>query len=71
MRTKVTLVLLFLNVALFFFIFHFERNWRTEHVAMEVRRRVLGPETADIRTLTVTGPDGSTFAPSAAATSGS
>ena len=30
MRTKVTLVLLFLNVVLFFFIFHFERDWRTE-----------------------------------------
>ena len=30
MRTKVTLVLLFLNVALFFFIFRFERRWRTD-----------------------------------------
>jgi hypothetical protein len=61
MRTKVTLVLLFLNVALFFFIFHFERSWRTERAALEVRKRVLGPEAADIRTLTVTGPDGSTY----------
>jgi hypothetical protein len=56
MRTKVTLVLLFLNAALFFFIFHFERNWRTERAAMEVRPRVLGPEAADIRSLDVTGP---------------
>jgi hypothetical protein len=56
MRTKVTLVLLFLNAALFFFIFHFERDWRTERAALEVRRRVLGPEAADIRSLSVTGP---------------
>ena len=53
MRTKVTLVLLFLNVALFFFIFKFERNWRTERASLEARRRVLGAEAADIRSLTV------------------
>jgi hypothetical protein len=58
MRTKVTLVLLFLNVALFFFIFRFEGDWRTERAALEVRRRVLGVEAADIRSLTVTGPGG-------------
>jgi hypothetical protein len=61
MRTKVTLVLLFLNVALFFFIFHFERDWRTERAALEVRRRVLGPEAADIRSLAVTGPAGISY----------
>src|SRR5688572_11945970 len=54
MRTKVTLVLIFLNVALFFFIFKFERNWRTEEASRESRRRVLGPEAADIRSLEVT-----------------
>ena len=54
MRTKVTLVLIFLNVALFFFIFKFERNWRTEAASQESRRRVLGPEAADIRSLEVT-----------------
>ena len=53
MRTKVTLVLLFLNVALFFFIFHFERKWRTEENWKEARRRVLGPEAADIRSLEI------------------
>lgn len=53
MRTKVTLVLIFLNVALFFFIFKFERSWRTEAALQEARRRVLGSETADIRSLTV------------------
>lgn len=56
MRTKVTLVLVFLNVALFFFIFKFERGWRTERASLEARRRVLGPETADIRSLRITGP---------------
>lgn len=54
MRTKVTLVLIFLNVALFFFIFKFERNWRTEAASLEARRRVLGPEAADIRSIEVT-----------------
>jgi hypothetical protein len=53
MRTKVTLVLLFLNVALFFVIFQFERSWRTESVARDVRKRVLGAEAADIRSLDV------------------
>jgi hypothetical protein len=55
MRSKVTLVLLFLNVALFFFIFYFERDWRIEHSTLEARRRVLGPEAADIRELDVAG----------------
>ncbi|MSU23817.1 MAG: DUF4340 domain-containing protein [Opitutus sp.] len=54
MRTKVTLVLIFLNVALFFFIFKFERQWRTDALILETRRRVLGPEATDIRTLEVT-----------------
>lgn len=53
MRTKVTLVLIFLNVALFFFIFKFERHWRTEAAFLESRRRVLGAETADIRSIAV------------------
>jgi len=56
MRTKVTLILLFLNVALFFFIFKFERGWRTEEASMEARSRVLGAETADIRSLQISGP---------------
>lgn len=56
MRTKVTLVLVFLNVALFFFIFKFERGWRTEQASLEARRRVLGAETADIQGLRISGP---------------
>src|SRR5665213_2870239 len=55
MRSKVTLVLLFLNVALFFFIFYFERDWRVERASQEARHRVLGVEAADIRSLEVTG----------------
>lgn len=62
MRTKVTLVLLFLNVALFFFIFKFERNWRTEAESLEARRRVLGPEATNIRTLEVNRTTGGSFA---------
>ena len=58
MRTKVTLVLLFLNVALFFFIFRFEREWRTEQAMLESRKRVLGPEAANLRTLEIAGPAG-------------
>jgi hypothetical protein len=55
MRSKVTLVLLFLNVALFFFIFYFERDWRIERASQEARHRVLGVEAADIRSLQVAG----------------
>ncbi|HND62756.1 MAG TPA: DUF4340 domain-containing protein [Opitutaceae bacterium] len=55
MRTKVTLVLLFLNVALFFFIFQFERRWRTEDAWKVTRTNVLGAETADIRALEIAG----------------
>lgn len=55
MRTKVTLVLLLLNVALFFFIFRFERRWRVEDSWKEARRRVLGAEAADLRSLAITG----------------
>ena len=56
MRTKVTLILLFLNVALFFFIFQFERRWRIEESWQEARALVLpGAETADIRSVEITG----------------
>lgn len=62
MRTKVTLALLFLNVALFFYIFKFEHAWQTEAASLEARRRVLGPETADIRALEVkTASPGASF----------
>jgi hypothetical protein len=59
-RTKVTLVLVFLNVALFFFIFQFERPWRVQESLRDARRRVLGPEAADIRSLDITTPAGTT-----------
>ncbi len=56
MRTKITLLLLFLNVALFFFIFAFDQKWRTEELAAEARTRVLGPESANIQILEISGP---------------
>ncbi len=55
MRTKVTLVLLFLNVVLFFFIFTFVRRWQTDRIWEESRRRVLGPEAAAIQSLEISG----------------
>ncbi len=55
MRTKITLVLLFLNVALFFFIFAFVRKWQTDVLWEESRRRVLGPEAAAIQSLDLSG----------------
>ena len=61
MRTKVTLVLIFLNVALFFFIFKFERHWVIAEKADGTRRRVFGPESADIRSLTLTQPGSNTI----------
>ena len=53
MRTKVTLVLIFLNVALFFFIFYLRPQWATEERLKEARRRVLGPESVNIQSLEI------------------
>ena len=53
MRTKVTLVLLFLNVALFFFIFYLRPQWATEERLKEARRHVLGPESVNIQSLEI------------------
>ncbi|HUJ42240.1 MAG TPA: DUF4340 domain-containing protein [Opitutaceae bacterium] len=55
MRTKVTLVLLFLNVVLFFFLFTFVRKWQTDRIWEESRKRVLGPEVAAIQSLEISG----------------
>ena len=56
MRTKVTLVLIFLNVALFFFIFYFERPRVSEVSREQARRLVLGSTAANIQTLEIAGP---------------
>ena len=53
MRTKVTLVLLFLNVALCFFIFYLRPQWATEERLKEARRHVLGPESVNIQSLEI------------------
>lgn len=60
MRSKVTVVLLFLNVVLFFYIFQFEGKWRAERATLEARRRVLPPEIASLESLTRTAPTGET-----------
>ncbi|HEY0945431.1 MAG TPA: DUF4340 domain-containing protein, partial [Opitutaceae bacterium] len=52
MRTKVTLVLLFLNVALFFFIFYMRPRWEIDPT--RITNRVLaGSETANIQVLEI------------------
>lgn len=60
MRSKVTVVLLFLNVALFFYIFKFEEKWRAERANLEARRRVLPAEIASLDTFTRTAATGET-----------
>ncbi len=57
MRTKVTLVLLFLNVALFFYIFQFESARPVDTKG----KRVYGPEVAAIDSLTREGRTGPTM----------
>lgn len=52
MRSKVTLVLLLLNVALYFFIFYFDHDWNTG-VSSEAGRRILGPEVVAIERLEI------------------
>ncbi|HEY4302728.1 MAG TPA: DUF4340 domain-containing protein [Candidatus Didemnitutus sp.] len=52
MRTKVTLVLIFLNVVLFFYIFEYERKFAIEQDLMVMRKRVYGPEVASIDSFT-------------------
>jgi len=54
MRSKVTVVLLFLNVVLFFYIFRFEEKWRAERATLEARRRVLPAEIASLDSFTRT-----------------
>lgn len=58
MRSKVTVVLLFLNVVLFGYIFYFEQRWQEERKLLEARRRVLPTEIASMDSLTRTNPNG-------------
>jgi hypothetical protein len=55
MRTKVTLVLIFLNVALFFFIFYVEQRLETTRSLNDARRRVLDASAANIHRLEIAG----------------
>ncbi|MFA5263660.1 MAG: DUF4340 domain-containing protein, partial [Opitutaceae bacterium] len=53
MRTKVTLVLVFLNVALFFFIFYLRPLWLTQDQLREARSKVLPATAADIQAIEI------------------
>lgn len=53
MRTKVTLVLLFLNVALFFFIFYLKSGIAPP---VDSKSSILGPEVVNIQRLDIAGP---------------
>lgn len=55
MRTKVTLVLIFLNAALFLFIFYFLRPSISEATREHSRRLVLGPQAANIQKIEIVG----------------
>ena len=56
MRTKVTLFLVFLNVALFFYIFKFEQNWQTERERVEKGLLVLGAAATNLQSIQISGP---------------
>ena len=56
MRTKVTLVLLFLNVALLAVIIHTRRQWHVEQDLARVSKRVLGDEAVRLKSLEITSP---------------
>lgn len=58
MRSKVTVILLFLNVVLFCYIFYFEQRWQEERKLLEARRRVLPTEIASMDSLTRTSRTG-------------
>ncbi|MDE3083702.1 MAG: DUF4340 domain-containing protein [Verrucomicrobiota bacterium] len=53
MRTKITLVLIFLNVVLFAFILYIEPHFSAEDSFNEMSRRILGPEAANITALEI------------------
>src|SRR6267154_1168458 len=60
MRSKVTVVLLFLNVVLFCYIYFYDLPRIDERKTLEARHRVLGPEAATIEALTRTNRAGET-----------
>ena len=60
MRSKVTVVLLFLNVVLFAYIYFYDKPRIDELKNLEARRRVYGPEVATIEALTRTNRAGET-----------
>ena len=61
MRSKVTVILIFLNVVLFYYIFHYEKVLLQERAILEARKKVFGPEVATIESLTRTDRAGTTL----------
>ncbi|HEX2860598.1 MAG TPA: hypothetical protein VHN79_03120, partial [Lacunisphaera sp.] len=58
MRSKVTVVLLFLNVLLFAYIYYYDKPLLDERKNLEARRRVLPAEVASMDSFTRTSPTG-------------
>ncbi len=58
MRTKVTLILIFLNVALLAVILYTRREWQAEQDLARLGKRVLGNEVIGIRSLEITAAGG-------------
>lgn len=64
MRSKFTLLLLVLNLGVFGYILFSERPWSATEKIDENRRRVLGPEAADVASLEISATaDGASDAP--------
>ena len=58
MRSKVTVILIFLNVVLFYYIFHYEGAFFRDKATLEARKKVYGPEVATIESITRTSRTG-------------
>ncbi|HEY9250052.1 MAG TPA: hypothetical protein VIO38_13010, partial [Rariglobus sp.] len=54
MRTKVTLILVLLNVALLAVILYARREWQAEQALARLSKRVLGDEVIGIKSLEIT-----------------
>lgn len=66
MRSKITLVLFLLNLAVFGYLFLSDRPWSSASRLEEDRRRVLGPEAANLAALEITlatSPDATSAGP--------
>ena len=67
MRSKVTFLLLALNLLLFGYLIVSERPWSATREIEANRRRVLGPEAADLSAIEIAAYDPAPAAPSGSA----